>query len=93
MVALVTAEDFYILNYNAQAVAELIETSDNEDGIEESFDLAHEFHDVVTSGVWISDCFFFTNQNGKLNYSVNGKVFNHASTDRLKYLLKVKPLK
>jgi len=86
-VALVTAEDFYLLNYNAQAVAELIEANEDEDGIEESFNLSHEFHDVVTSGIWISDCFFFTNQNGKLNYSVNGKVFNHSSTDRLKFIL------
>lgn len=87
LVVLATAEDFYVLNYNAQAVAELLEASDNEDGIEESFELSHEFHDIVTSGVWINDCFFFTNSNGKINYMVNGKIFNHATADKAKFIL------
>lgn len=38
----------------------------------------------ITSGLWIQDIFIFTNINGKINYSVSGKVFNYTHTDKKK---------
>ena len=60
---------------------------DPEDGFEESFDLAHELRDTITSATWINDCFIFTNNNGKLGYTVGGKTFTLATTDNKKYII------
>ena len=44
-------------------------------------------HETVTSALWISDVFFFTNQYGKINYSISGKIFSYAHTDKKKFLI------
>lgn len=51
------------------------EDGDEEDGFEKAFEVIHELHEVVTSGMWIGNCFFFTNNKGKLNYTIGGKLF------------------
>lgn len=66
---------------------ENIEKFESAEGDEESFSLLYEAHEIVTSGLWISDVFFFTNPLGKINYSISGKIFNYGHTDRKKYLL------
>ena len=84
LVALITNEDFFVLNYKPQLVSELMDKVVGEDGIEEAFDLQYELHETITSGIWISDCFFFTNSNGRLNYAIGGKVFTQVHIDKKK---------
>lgn len=75
------------MSYNKQYVAENLEKFDSPEGDEEAFSLLYEVHETVTSGLWISDVFFFTNNFGKINYSISGKIFNYSHTDRKKFLL------
>jgi len=48
---------------------------DEKEGYEKAFDVVHELNEQVTSGFWIHDCFFYTNNKGKLNYTIGGKIF------------------
>lgn len=86
-VSIVSTEDFYILQYQAKVVKELIEQEENPEGYEQAFDLSFEIHDIVTSAIWIEGVFYFTNTNGKINYTVMGKVFNFAHTDKKKFII------
>jgi len=45
-------------------------------------DAYHEVSDVVTSGAWIEDCFFYTTPKGKLNYVIGGRTFLQTSIDK-----------
>ena len=87
IVAIVSAEDFYVLSYNKAYVLENIEKFESTEGDEEAFTLLYEVHETVTSGLWISDVFFFSNAFGKINYSISGKIFNYAHTDKKKFLI------
>lgn len=46
-VSIVSTEDFYILQYQAKVVKELIEQEENPEGYEQAFDLSFEIHDIV----------------------------------------------
>ena len=51
-----------------------------DDGVEGAFDFAHELTDKVATGVWVGDCFLFTNAANRLNYFVGGEVRPKALT-------------
>ncbi len=87
LLAVVGAEDFYVLTYNKAYVTDNIEKFESPEGDEEAFTVIYEVHESVTSGLWISDVFFFTNAYGKINYSISGKIFNYAHTDKKKFLI------
>jgi hypothetical protein len=69
-------ETFYLLNFQADEVANYITTKgpseleekkddEDDDGCEEAFQFAEEFQEVITSGIWVSnDCFVYTNNKG-----------------------------
>ena len=84
LVCLTTTDDFYILAYNKSLVSENINSITGIEGFEEAFDLVYEYHDTVNSGIWISNVFYYINNGGKINYSISGKVFNYANTDKKK---------
>lgn len=87
-VAITSADDIYILKFAKETLKELMESGENnEDGYEEAFELAHELHESATSGMWINNVFYFTSNSGKINYTVMGKVFNLAHTDKKKFLI------
>lgn len=79
-----TEDSFYILKYSAEAVAKSKETKAGitEDGIEESFDVLGEVQESVKTGLWIGDCFIYTNSVNRLNYYVGGEIVTIAHLDR-----------
>ncbi|XP_031563189.1 coatomer subunit beta'-like [Actinia tenebrosa] len=84
-----TEESFFILKYNADNVAKALETREDitEDGIEDAFDVQGEIEEVVKTGVWVGDCFIYTNSVNRLNYYVGGEIVTIAHLDRPMYLL------
>jgi coatomer subunit beta' len=60
---------------------------DSEEGIEGAFTLVSTVHETVSSGIWINDIFFFINSQGKINYTINGLIFNYNFTDKKKYIV------
>ncbi|CAG2183117.1 unnamed protein product, partial [Oppiella nova] len=58
-----------------------------EDGIEDAFDVIAELQESVRTGLWIGDCFIYTNGVNRLNYFVGGEIVTIAHLDRTMYLL------
>lgn len=75
-IVLALEDTFYLLQYNADVVDAALArpgTDESEDGYEEAFTFVEEFHETVSSGVWISnDCFVFTTPKGAINYLITG---------------------
>lgn len=64
---IISAKDgIYNLIYNKELVEKTLKENENlDDGIEDAFELLFEFNDVVTSGCWIDDTFFYINVHNK----------------------------
>lgn len=46
----------------------------DEQGVEDAFELLHEMSERVRTGIWVGDCFIYTNSSWRLNYCVGGEV-------------------
>jgi len=88
-VAIATEESFYILKYDADAVTAAFASGEeiDEEGIEDAFDLESEVEEIVQTGVWVGDCFLYTNNANRLNYHVGGEIVTVSHLDRPMYIL------
>ncbi|XP_050414492.1 coatomer subunit beta' isoform X1 [Patella vulgata] len=89
LVCIATDESFFILRYSPEAVENAKETKEGitEDGIEDAFEVIGEIEEVVKTGIWVGDCFIYTNSVNRLNYYVGGEIVTVAHLDRVMYLL------
>lgn len=89
LVSIASEDSFFILRYDQNKLAEAQDNKDlvTEDGIENSFDVLGEIEETVKTGVWIGDCFIYTNSVNRLNYYVGGEIVTIAHLDRILYLL------
>ena len=53
-----------------------------EDGIEEAFEVLGEVSESVKTGLWVGDCFIYTNSVNRLNYYVGGEIVTVSHLDR-----------
>lgn len=92
-VAIVGKESFFLLQYESdkveKAISEMKEEDELEDGIEESFTLIAEIFELVLSGIWQNQVFFFLNNIGKLNYVVGSTVYNYCYVQNAVHILGV----
>ncbi|XP_012543710.2 coatomer subunit beta' [Monomorium pharaonis] len=84
LVALATSDQYFILKYQADAVANATENSED---IENAFEMIAEMNEVVKTGLWVGDCFIYTNSVNRVNYFVGGEVVTVSHLDRPMYLL------
>ena len=84
-----TEESFFILSLNQNIVAEAKTNKDliAEDGIEDAFTVINEINESVKTGIWVGDCFIYTNSLNRLNYYVGGEICTISHLDRQMYLL------
>ena len=89
LVCISTEESYFILKYDADAVAAAKERGEevSEDGVEEAFDVLGEVQECVKTGLWVGDCFIYTNGVNRLNYYVGGEIVTISHLDRTMYLL------
>ncbi|KAK6621782.1 Coatomer subunit beta' [Polyplax serrata] len=89
LVCLATEDGYFILKYNQSAVEKARQDKQliTEDGIEESFDVLGEVHETVKTGLWVGDCFIYTNSVNRINYYVGGEIVTIAHLDHTVYLL------
>ena len=93
-------DTFYLLNYNSDLIEAAMSrpgSEESEDGYEEAFTFVEEFHETVSSGVWISnECFVFTTPKGSINYLLTGssstglgqpRVLKLANADKKYFIL------
>ena len=69
MCCITTDESYFILKYVQENVTAALENKDEmvtEDGIEEAFDVLGEIEEIIKTGVWVGDCFIYTN-SGELS--------------------------
>lgn len=79
----------YVLLFNKDLYTEAISADniDEDEGIEEAFDVLHELNEPITSGKWVGDVFIFTTSTNRLNYFVGGKTYNLSHYTKEMYLL------
>lgn len=84
LVCLATDESYFILRFNADIVAKANETKAEltEDGVEDAFDVLGEMHESVKTGLWVGDCFIYTNSVNRINYYVGGELVTISHLDR-----------
>ncbi|KAG8252323.1 Coatomer subunit beta', variant 2 [Homalodisca vitripennis] len=90
LVALATDDSYFVLRYDAGAVQAAREQGGDavtQDGIEEAFDVLGEVHESVRTGLWVGDCFIYTNSVNRINYYVGGEIVTVSHLDRTMYLL------
>nr|CAG4642317.1 EOG090X01FO [Evadne anonyx] len=90
LVCISTEDSYFVLRYDAEAVAKSMETKEGltEDaGIETAFEILSEVQESVKTGLWVGDCFIYTNSVNRLNYYVGGEIVTVAHLDRVMYLL------
>jgi len=84
-----TEESYFVLKYNSEIVANVGDNKEKvtEDGIEDAFDVLGEVAESVKTGLWVGDCFIYTNSVNRLNYYVGGEIVTVSHLDRTMYLL------
>lgn len=89
LVCIATEDSFFVLKYSADAVEAAKDNKDaiTEDGIEDAFEVLNEIEESVRTGLWVGDCFIYTNSVNRLNYYVGGEIVTIAHLDRVMYLL------
>nr|CAG4646053.1 EOG090X01FO [Macrothrix elegans] len=90
LVCISTEDSYFILRYDADAVAKSLETKEgltDDAGIETAFEMLSEVQESVKTGLWVGDCFIYTNSVNRLNYYVGGEIVTVAHLDRVMYLL------
>ncbi|XP_050309549.1 coatomer subunit beta' [Anthonomus grandis grandis] len=88
LVCLATDDSYYILSFDSDQVQKARENNEvAEDGVESAFDVLGEVSETVRTGLWVGDCFIYTNAVNRINYFVGGELVTIAHLDRPLYLL------
>lgn len=90
LVCISTETAFFILKYNLNEIENYKRNKDElltEDGYEDAFEVISEIQEVVKTGLWVGDCFIYTNGVNRLNYYVGGEIVTISHLDRAMYLL------
>lgn len=88
LVCLATDDSYFILRFDANAVTNARESGElSADGVDEAFEVLGEVPESVKTGLWVGDCFIYTNGVNRINYYVGGEIVTISHLDRTMYLL------
>lgn len=89
LVCIATEESYFVLKFNPAAVEAARENNEvaSGDGVDDAFDVLGEVSESVRTGLWVGDCFIYTNQVNRINYYVGGEIVTVSHLDRTMYLL------
>lgn len=88
LLSICTDDSFFVLKYFPENYTSALEENKiEEDGVEDAFDAVNEVQECVKTGLWIGDCFIYTNTGNRLNYFVGGEIVTISHLDRVLYLL------
>lgn len=86
-----TEKNFFILKYFPDIVQNIrdqgAEGNVCEDGYEDAFEVLDDIQETVKSGIWVCNCFVYTNSVDKLNYLVGGEIITIALLNKPMYIL------
>lgn len=90
LLTIVTAESFFVVQYNRSVVDAHIEKHAGElgtDGVDGAFSVLHEHAERVATGRWSGECFLFNTHSGRLCFLVGAEVASIAHLERPMYIL------
>lgn len=88
LVCLATEDSYFILGFDQDQVHRAREANEvADDGIEDAFNVLGEVNESVRTGLWVGDCFIYTNAVNRINYYVGGELVTIAHLDRPLYVL------
>lgn len=89
LVCLATDDSYYIISVDTGAVVQALESKQviEDDGIDSAFDVVGEITEQIRTGIWVGDCFIYTNSVNRINYYVGGEIVTISHLDRTMYLL------
>lgn len=88
LVCLATEDSYYILGFDQDQVTKAKDAGEvAEDGVEAAFNVLGEVNETVRTGLWVGDCFIYTNAVNRINYYVGGELVTIAHLDRPLYVL------
>ena len=88
-VAVATSDAFFVLQYHPEVVAAAAAagTAHPVEGVDGAFDVVFDSVETLTSGIWVGDCFIYTNTVNRLNYCVGSEIVTLAHMDKPMFLL------
>ncbi|KAH8329452.1 hypothetical protein KR074_010914 [Drosophila pseudoananassae] len=89
LVCLATDDSYFVLGVDTALVASAVESKEGleDDGVESAFNVLGETSESVKTGLWVGDCFIYTNSVNRINYYVGGEIVTVSHLDRTMYLL------
>lgn len=89
LVCMATDESYFILRVDTGMIQQVLESKSpiEEDGIEAAFEVLGEINETVKTGLWVGDCFIYTNSVNRIQYYVGGEIVTVSHLDRTMYLL------
>ncbi|XP_034100019.1 coatomer subunit beta' [Drosophila nasuta] len=89
LVCLATDDSYFILGVDTAQISNALESKEGleDDGVESAFNVLGEVSESVKTGLWVGDCFIYTNSVNRINYYVGGEIVTISHLDRTMYLL------
>ncbi|RYP43564.1 hypothetical protein DL768_009855 [Monosporascus sp. mg162] len=88
LVTLACDDTFYVLRYSRENYIEAAQAGQvDEDGVEAAFEVITDISESVRTGVWVGDCFIYTNSTNRLNYLVGDQTYTVSHFDQPMYIL------
>jgi coatomer subunit beta' len=89
VVAIATPDSFYVLKFHRSVFQNSIESGidGGEEGYENAFEFVCEINETVTTGVWVGDCFVYTNHLNRLNFLVGDQTSTISHFDSPMFVL------
>ncbi|KAK9236939.1 coatomer WD associated region-domain-containing protein [Lipomyces kononenkoae] len=89
LVTLACEDSFYVLKFSKDAYITAVQEDrvDEDEGVEEAFEVVTDINETVRTGKWVGDCFIYTTSTNRLNYLVGEQTYTVSHFDQAMYLL------
>ncbi|KAL6883158.1 coatomer WD associated region domain-containing protein [Trichoderma longibrachiatum] len=88
LVAIACEDSFYVLRFSRENYIEAVQSGQvEEDGVEAAFEVITDVNETIRTGVWVGDCFIYTNSTNRLNYLVGDQTYTISHFDKPMYVL------
>jgi coatomer subunit beta' len=89
IVAIATPDSFYVLKFHRTVFQNHLENGvdGGDEGYEDAFEFVCEVPEIVSNGVWVGDCFVYTNTANRLNFLVGDQSSTISHFDFAVYVL------
>ncbi len=88
LVCLASEDTFYVLRFSREAYVAAVQSGEVEDdGVEAAFEVITDIPESVKSGVWVGDCFIYTNSANRLSSLIGDQTYSISHFDQAMWIL------